>query len=51
MGELNDPEYAYSTGYVVGREIRSLGFNINFAPMLDLSEPDNETLKSVVVIE
>ncbi|MCP4604937.1 MAG: beta-N-acetylhexosaminidase [Proteobacteria bacterium] len=36
FGEINDPELTSSAGRLVGRELRALGFTINFAPLLDV---------------
>ena len=33
----NAPENAYLTGSVIGEELRSLGFNVNLAPVVDVS--------------
>jgi len=42
IGRTGDPEYAYRAGRVMGRELASLGFNMNFAPVADvLSAPDS----------
>jgi len=40
IGKTGIPELAYATGVVMGRELSSLGFNMNFAPVADvLSSP------------
>lgn len=38
LGELNSPKTAFEAGYVMGRELRSVGVNMNFAPVLDVPE-------------
>ncbi|UCF97570.1 MAG: beta-N-acetylhexosaminidase [Spirochaetaceae bacterium] len=35
-GRYEDPRYVKAVAYIVGREIRELGCNMNFAPVLDL---------------
>lgn len=37
LGASDDPELCYQVGAAVARGIRSLGFNWNFAPVLDLN--------------
>ena len=38
----DDEEFVSAAAYLVSRELRSLGFNMNFAPVLDLyAEPDS----------
>lgn len=37
-------EYVRSVSYVLGRDLRSVGINMNFAPVLDLSEPRTRTI-------
>ncbi len=40
-GQHDDEEFVSAAAYLVSRELRSLGFNMNFAPVLDLyAEPD-----------
>ena len=36
LGATNLPYDAYYTGYYIGRELRALGINMNFAPTVDL---------------
>ncbi|GIP38764.1 beta-glucosidase [Paenibacillus sp. J31TS4] len=31
------PEHAYTAGFLTGRELRALGINLNFAPVLDVN--------------
>jgi beta-N-acetylhexosaminidase len=47
LGAANDPELARAVGAAVARGIRSLGFNWNFAPVLDL----NNNLDNPVIAE
>lgn len=37
-GELNSPSTAFEAGYVIGRELRACGINVNFAPVVDIPE-------------
>ncbi len=44
-GEHDDPAYVRSAAYLIGAEIRDLGFNVNFAPVLDLyPRPDHSII-------
>jgi beta-N-acetylhexosaminidase len=36
LGATGIPEDAYQTGYFIGRELRALGVNMNFAPTVDI---------------
>ena len=37
MGQVSSVSVAYEVGAVIGRELTSTGFNLNFAPVLDLN--------------
>ncbi len=42
MGQVSSVSVAYEAGAVIGRELTATGFNLNFAPVLDLNiNPDN----------
>lgn len=42
LGATGDPQLAEEVGFVIGTELRHLGINVNFAPVLDInSNPDN----------
>ena len=42
LGDINDVELTAHAGKVVANELRALGFNLNFAPVMDVdSNPDN----------
>ena len=42
LGATRSPELAEQAGHVLGRELRALGVNLNFAPSLDVNiNPDN----------
>ena len=45
VGATDDPKLAYRCGAILGRELASLGFSINFAPILDVNtNPDNPVI-------
>jgi beta-N-acetylhexosaminidase len=45
LGAANDPALAHDVGAAVARAVRSLGFNWNFAPVLDLNNnPHNPVI-------
>lgn len=45
LGQLGSVSVAYEVGAVIGRELTSTGFNLNFAPVLDVnSNPDNPVI-------
>lgn len=45
VGDREDPAYARSFGERTGRVLRRLGFNVNFAPVLDIdSNPQNTVI-------
>ncbi len=45
LGAANDTDLAYRTGAAVARAVKSLGFNWNFAPVLDLNNnPHNPVI-------
>ncbi len=40
--KMQDLSFAFQVGQALGRELRSVGFNLNYAPVLDVnSNPDN----------
>ena len=42
FGEINNPDLTRTAGKLVGAELSSLGFNMNFAPVLDVNtNPDS----------
>ncbi len=42
LGQIGSEDLAFSVGEVIGRELKSIGVNINFAPVLDVdTNPDN----------
>ncbi|QUG43320.1 beta-N-acetylhexosaminidase [Psychrobacillus sp. INOP01] len=42
LGKLNDASLSYNIGKLLGKELSAFGFNLDFAPVLDInSNPDN----------
>ncbi len=47
VGQSGDPRLAYVTGFVTARELRRLGFNFLFAPVLDVNNnPKNPVINT-----
>ncbi len=45
MGQVSSVSVAYEVGAVIGRELTASGFNLNFAPVLDINtHPDNPVI-------
>ncbi len=45
IGTRDNPDFSFEIGRVIGREIKSLGFNMDFAPVLDVnSNPKNPVI-------
>lgn len=45
IGEMNSPLFSYELGSVLGNLVSSYGFNVNFAPVLDInSNPENPVI-------
>jgi beta-N-acetylhexosaminidase len=45
FGQKNDPKLTEITGQLIGRELRSVGFTLNFAPVLDVdTNPDSPVI-------
>lgn len=45
IGEMNDPAFSFELGSVLGKLVNAYGFNINFAPVLDVnSNPENPVI-------
>lgn len=42
MCRVKDPEIAREVGKAIGRELLAVGINLDFAPVVDLDEPDAE---------
>lgn len=45
IGKLGNPEKAYEAGTVIGGYLKELGFDVNFAPVADLSNVENSIMK------
>ncbi|MEI4525070.1 glycoside hydrolase family 3 N-terminal domain-containing protein [Priestia megaterium] len=43
LGQKNDKELVYQTANRNGKELAAMGFNIDFAPVLDLSDTDTRS--------
>ncbi|PKG22906.1 beta-N-acetylhexosaminidase [Niallia nealsonii] len=43
LGQKNNPKAVYDTAYHTGTELSAMGFNVNFAPVLDLSDTDSRS--------
>jgi len=47
LGETHDPALAREVGALIGRELRAVGFDLNYAPVLDVdTNPDNPVIGS-----
>lgn len=45
IGRTNNSEYAYRASKAIAKEVKSLGFNLNFAPVADVfSNPSNKVI-------
>lgn len=45
IGKANNEEYSYKIGELIGERLQTLGFNLNFAPVLDInSNPNNPVI-------
>jgi beta-N-acetylhexosaminidase len=45
IGKINNAEFSYKLGNILGKELRSVGFNMDFAPVLDInSNPNNPVI-------
>ena len=43
LGQKNNPDEVYQVAKRTGSELKTMGFNVNFAPVLDLSESDSRS--------
>jgi beta-N-acetylhexosaminidase len=47
IGQKNRPELSYAVGSIIAEEIKAFGFNVDFAPVLDInSNPQNPIIGS-----
>lgn len=45
IGELDDEQYSYKVGNTVGKVVKTFGFNLDFAPVLDIaSNQENKVI-------
>ena len=44
LGMRNDPELARMAGQAIARELKAVGINLNFAPVLDLDTPGKDAV-------
>lgn len=45
IGKINNPEFSYKVGTLLGRELKEFGLNLDFAPVLDInSNPNNPVI-------
>ncbi|WP_066069654.1 beta-N-acetylhexosaminidase [Neobacillus soli] len=45
IGQVNNPEFSYKVGTLLGHELKEFGLNLNFAPVLDInSNPNNPVI-------
>lgn len=52
LGTVNSVSVAYEVGAVVGRELTAAGFNLNFAPVMDINtNPDNPVIGKRAISE
>jgi len=46
LGELGSPKVGFEFGVVLGKELKAVGINVNFAPVVDvLTNPSNPVMK------
>ena len=43
IGAMNDEDYVYNMGVTIGKEIKELGFNLDFAPVADVKTNEYNT--------
>ncbi|MDD5092002.1 MAG: glycoside hydrolase family 3 N-terminal domain-containing protein, partial [Candidatus Wallbacteria bacterium] len=45
LGATGNPKFAYESGRIIARELSALGFNLNFAPVVDVNvNPENPVI-------
>ena len=45
IGQVNNPEFSYKVGTLLGQELKEFGLNLDFAPVLDInSNPNNPVI-------
>lgn len=47
LGDLGSPKVGFDFGFVIGKELKAVGINVNYAPVIDvLTNPKNMSMKS-----
>ncbi len=47
LGELNSPKVGFEFGVILGKELKAVGININYAPVVDVNtNPENPVMKN-----
>ena len=47
LGELNSPKVAFEFGMILGKELKAVGINVDFAPVVDVyTNPEDTVIKS-----
>jgi len=47
LGEMNSPKVGFEFGAILGKELKAVGININYAPVVDVNtNPDNPVMKN-----
>ncbi|PNB77065.1 beta-N-acetylhexosaminidase, partial [Pseudomonas sp. FW305-BF6] len=45
IGKRNNPELSFAIGQILGKQVKTFGFNLDFAPVLDInSNPNNPVI-------
>lgn len=37
IGKIDDPKFSYQIGQIIGKELKDFGFNVDFAPVFDIT--------------
>jgi len=46
LGEINSPKMGFQFGAIIAKELKAVGINVNFAPVVDVNtNPDNPVMK------
>lgn len=45
IGATNNPQHAYTSHYLMGKQLKEIGFNLDFSPILDINNnPENPVI-------
>lgn len=44
VGKINDSHFSYQIGQIIGKELKAFGFNMDFAPVLDITDPSGKSV-------